>query len=172
MEQNREQRRAGSRSRRRRHQAVAGGVALATTVAVGGWGAPAGAGTAAPSAHAECVVNNGEPTLGTNRVSGRLAGFQASQPFQSVIIMKGPRNGRTFNFVIDFGTPTEADGTYTTPGGAANGVPFTGVPVQVGWIVYRDLNNNGRYDHQTDETVYQGNGEVTACPQTITLTPK
>ena len=69
-------------------------------------------------------------------------------------------------------TPTGADGTYTTPGGTASGVPFSGLPVHVGWTDYRDTNNSGRYDDGTDETVYEGQGDVTACPQTVTLSPK
>jgi hypothetical protein len=145
-------------------------VAAATVLT--GWGAPAHAGgTLAPSAQAICIVDDEEP-LGDNRVSGRHADFEPNQPFHSLIVMKGPRNGRTFNFVIDFETPTGADGTYTTPGGTASGVPFSGLPVHVGWTDYRDTNNSGRYDDGTDETVYEGQGDVTACPQTVTLSPK
>jgi hypothetical protein len=44
--------------------------------------------------------------------------------------------------------------------------------VRGGWTVYRDQNNNDRYDNGTDETVYAGQRDVTACPQTVTLSPK
>ena len=157
---------------RRRRTAMAGGMAAATAGLIAGWAGPAHAGTVAPSAHAVCVVNNGEPTFGTNRVSGGLADFEPNQPFRSLITMKGPRNGRTFNFVVDITTPTAADGTWSTPGGPENGVAYSGLPVTVGWIVYRDTNNNDHYDDGTDPTVYRGSGDVTACPQSVTLSPK
>jgi hypothetical protein len=156
---------------RRRTRVVAGGAAAATTAVVAGWAAPAHAGTPAPTVQAVCVVDAGEPD-GSNRVSGRLQGFAANQDYNSLIVMKGERNGRTFNFVIDFNTPTGSDGGYETPGGPENGVPYSSLPVDVGWILYRDRNDNDSFDRNADEIVFEGNGDVTACPQTVTLSSK
>ncbi len=157
MDRTREQRPAGRR-------ALAGGIAVTATAVVAVWGAPAGAGTASPTAFAVCT-----PSDAGNRISGRLADFPANQSFRSLMVMDGQRGG----FSIDgLSTGTDANGAYTTPGGPDQGIPFSELPVTLGWIVYRDVNSNGRYDDQVDETVYRGDGTVTACPQTVTLSPK
>jgi hypothetical protein len=142
-------------------------VAVAATSLVGGWSAPAQAGTVAPSVQALCNVIDGTPA-----VSGRLVDFPPNQDLLSLFVMQGPKNGRTFTFSITIGTDTDAQGTATTPGGSSSGITFHGFPIDVGWIVYRDRNGNVRWDEGVDETLYRGDGTVTACPQTVTLSPK
>jgi len=144
-------------------------MAVAAAAVVGGWAAPAHAGTP-PVAQAVCTIDDDEP-LGTNRVHGRLQGFAADQDSRSLLVMKGERNGRTTWFSVDFATPTESDGSSTTPAGSELGVPFSTVPVEVGWIVYRDLDADDAFD-RTDEIVFEGDAVVTACPQTVNLSSK
>jgi hypothetical protein len=62
---------------------------------------------------------------------------------------------------------TDFSGFGSTP--EVSGDPPT---VHISFAVYRDTNGNGRWDRDVDETLYQGHGPVTACPQTVTLTPK
>ena len=153
--------------RGKQHRVVAGGVAVAATGLIGGWGAPAHAGSVTPSVQAICTIIEGSPA-----VSGRLADFPPNQQdLLSLIVMQGPKDGRTFTFSINISTPTNAEGVGTSPGGSSSGVTFHGFPIDVGWVVYRDRNGNVRWDDGVDETFYRGDGTVTACPQTVTLTP-
>ena len=151
----------------RRRLGIGGAVAAATT-AVASWGAPAHAGTVSPSVQAVCNIIEGRPA-----VSGRLVDFPPNQrDLLSLFVMKGPRDGRTETTAITIGTPTDASGTATTPGGTASGIAFSGPPIQVAWVAFRDRNGNVRWDDGVDETLYRGDGTVTACPQTVTLSPK
>ena len=82
------------------------------------------------------------------------------------------RSRRRKTTTLTIGTPTDASGTATTPGGEASGIAFSGPPIRVAWVAFRDRNGNVRWDDGVDETLYRGDGTVTACPQTVTLTPK
>jgi hypothetical protein len=75
MGRNGEQRVPRGRGARGRRRAVAGGVAVAATSLVGGRGAPAHAGTVAPSVQAVCTVIDG--TLQS------AAGSSTSRPTRS-----------------------------------------------------------------------------------------
>ena len=151
----------------KQRRAVVGGVAVAATSIAGGWGGTAHAGTAAPSVQAICNIIEGRPA-----VSGRLVDFPPNEGLKSLFVMQGPKDGRTFTFSITIVTPTDAQGVGTTPGGTASGITFNDAPIDVGWLVYRERNDNGRWDEGIDDTLYRGDGTVTACPQTVTLSPK
>jgi hypothetical protein len=45
-------------------------------------------------------------------------------------------------------------------------------PTYYAWTVYDDTSGNGKYTPDVDRTYFRGEGTVTACPQTITLSPK
>lgn len=73
--------------------------------------------------------------------------------------------GRTT--VVDAG-PMEA----ATMHCARSGTSFATLSVLRGLVLYRDTNGNHRLELGVDETVYRGDGSVTSCLQTVTVSPK
>ena len=143
-----------------RHVAV-GGVALgaASIVALA---VPAGA--VERTVAAECLVSGGQE-------SGRLilSGFPPNSTLNMFILLDGRETPPfVFNGPGNFLT-TNSTGSITTTA-TPSGPPDR--PVSVAVAVYRDGDGNSRWDPDRDETLYRGNGVVTGCPQTLTLTPK
>jgi hypothetical protein len=138
-----------------------GGVALGAASLVAG-AAPAGA--AEPTVVAECLVNAGQE-------SGRLilSGFPPSSTLNMFIILDGAQTPPfVWNGPGNFLTTSSAGSvtTSSTPSGPPDR------PVHVAVAVYRDRDGNARWDPDSDETLYRGDGVVTSCPQALTLTPK
>jgi hypothetical protein len=157
--------RAGGAGGRRRRRAIAGGVAVAATTAVGGWAAPAHAGTVAPSAHADCTYDD---YFQRSEILLRLADFPPSEPLRSVIVIKGRNDGSRQDYGFEYDTPTYGDGSWTAPAPSF----YDELPVHIGWIVYRDTNANYHYDNKADDTLFNGAGDVTTCPSSVTLSSK
>ena len=159
--------RAGRARSTRRRRLMAGGAAVAASAVVAP-SAPAHAGTVAPSVQAVCNIIEGRPA-----VSGRLTDFPPNDhDLLSLFVMKGPRNGRTETTTITISTPTNAQGVATTPGGESSGIAFSDAPIGVAWVAFHDRNSNSRWDEGVDQTLYRGDGTVTACPQRVTLSAK
>jgi hypothetical protein len=146
---------------RRRRRVAAGSLALAVSSGLGLGGArPAGAAT--PAASAVCTLEDG---FNRYDVDARATGLPQDRVLDFLLIMESPDD----RFFID-GIPVnvEDDGTYEIP----SGINFSGLPVRVGWVIYEDTDGNGRWSVNRDDTIFRGDGDVTACPQTVTLSPK
>jgi hypothetical protein len=138
-----------------------GGAAFGAASVVALGAAPAGA--VERTAVAECL------TSGTQE-AGRLtlSGFPANTTVNMFILL----DGRALPTIV-FNGPgafltTNSSGSVTTTG--AFGPPDR--PVGVGVAVYLDRDGNARWDPDRDDTLYRGDGVVTQCPETLTLTPK
>jgi hypothetical protein len=116
----------------------------------------AGAQTPAPEAVVRCQ--------GVSEIYADVRNFPASE---------------TFNFYIAFleeDGDFDFNGTFTTASTGRALVGGTSFPAdylpRVFFVAYRDANGNMRWDEDVDDTVYQGTGTITACPQSIVLGPK
>jgi hypothetical protein len=137
---------------------VAGGLALGISSALGLGALPAGAGTTAPTAFVDCAGN---------ALSGRITGFPPNEGFVFLAIVG---HGDGSNSVYQgFSIATDESGSGNTGPLTA---PAGTLPDDIDFVVYRDTNGNGRWNPDIDDTVYKGAGTVTACPQTVTLSPK
>jgi hypothetical protein len=140
--------------------AAAGGVAVgaASLLALA---APAGA--VERTVVAECLVSG-------EQEAGRLvlSGFPPNSTVNMFIVL----DGRALPTIVFTGPgaflTTNSTGSVTTTG--QFGPPDR--PVIVGVAVYRDLDGDARWDPDGDDTLYRGDGVVTRCPETLTLTPK
>ncbi len=143
----------GRAGRRGVRAAAAGSLALgAATLTV--WGlAPPAYGGAEPTTIVDCLDGS---------VSGRFTGF----PPDETLSLRATVHGNT---VVD-GYPIFMDGTGA--GSTGVGVPVGELPAEVSATLFRDLNGNGRWNYDVDDTLYQGTGTVTSCPQSVTLSPK
>jgi hypothetical protein len=151
---------AAPRPRRRRRQGgawAAGGLALGISSALGLGALPAGAGTTAPTAFVDCSAD---------ALLGRISGFPPNETFLFLAIVG---HGDGSNSVYQgFSISTDESGS----GNTGLSAPAGTLPDDIDFVVYRDTNPNSRWDPDSDDTVYKGAGTVTACPQTVTLSPK
>jgi hypothetical protein len=145
------------RGRRQRGAAAAGGVAIGVTSLLTLGALPAGAGTTAPTAFVDCTANG---------LFGRIESFPASEFF--LFFARVRHEDGSDEVYQGYSIPTDASGSGDTGLSAPTGV----LPDAIDFVVYRDTNDNRRWDSGSDDTVYKGAGTVTACPQTITLSPK
>ena len=125
----------------------------------GGLSSPAGAQVSEPTVHTTCEVSGGTETLGAV-----LAGVPASETFHFFAI-------GTF----EDGSTVVFDGFTVTVDASGSGSTIRVAlprPLDVGFAVYRDTNNNGRWNVELDDTLYRGNGRVTDCPQDVLLSPE
>jgi hypothetical protein len=100
--------------------------------------------------------------------AGRLhiSGFPSSETLNVLAVTDG-RVGSPAVFKFTLTTdPTGSATSFPSPSGPPDR------PVTVGVVVYRDLNGDSRWDPDTDDILYQGDGTVTECPQSVTLSPK
>ena len=81
--------------------------------------------------------------------------------------LRGGRSEQRF-FIDDFPVFVRDDGTYQIP----SGIHFRDLPVEVNWVIYEDTDENGRWTIDVDDTIFRGDADVTACPQTVPLSPK
>ena len=140
---------------------VAGSMALGvSSVLGGGYASPAGA-PPAPTAIASCTGTPGSPS-----VTAFVSSFPPSETFLWFGWVRQP-DGTTVRY-NGFSFTTDATGV----GGLGLSAPYNGLPLNVVFAVYRDTNGNARWDPTRDDTVYEGAGTVTDCPQDVTLAPK
>ena len=114
-----------------------------------------------PPAILECAVGTGNAPVLTIKVSG----FPASETFLFFTAVE------TSQGTLD----VSQGGSVTTDETGAATIPVVGgdgLPSPVGFALYRDTNPNSRWDPNRDDTLFQGNTTVTACPQTLTVSPK
>ena len=139
---------------------VAGSMALGvSSVLGGGYASPAGA--AAPTAISSCTGDSVSPTL-----TAFVSSFPPSETFRWFGWVRQP-DGTTFRY-NGFTITTDSNGV----GGVGLSATYSGLPLNVVFAVYRDTNGNARWDPSSDDTVYEGAGTVTECPQDVTLAPK
>lgn len=143
--------------RRRRGLRAAGGLALGISSVLAVGALPASAGTAAPTAYADCTSSG---------LLGRITDFPPSESFLFFARVRH-EDGRAEVYQGN-GISTDASGSGDTGLRAPQGT----LPDDIDFVVYRDTNGNRRWDPNADDTVYKGTGTVTACPQTVTLSPK
>ena len=145
------------RQRRGRRGAVrrvaVGSAALGVSaLGLGGLAAPSVA--AEPTAIADCA-NDG--------LTGRITGFPPDERLYLFVANDG-------RLAIDgFNIDTDASGAGDTRG---LGVAVGSYPAHISAVIYRDTNGNSRWNHDVDDTLYQGETDVTTCPASYTLTPK
>ena len=141
---------------RRPTRKVAGTIGV-STLALGGLAMPAAA--QEPAAEAHCRLDGSVPIYSVSYrdlpPNATFTGFAMGKSESSTAVYQG------------FTLATDATGAGTTP--EVSGDP---PPVHIGFAVYRDTNGNFRWDPDVDDTVYRGDGPVSACPQSVTLTPK
>jgi hypothetical protein len=146
-------------SGRRRSRKATGGLAIGitSTLALGGLAAPAVA--QEPAADAHCRADGG-----SSFYSVTIRDFPPDESF--LFFASGRSETST---VVYQGNPitTDFSGFGSTPE-----VPGDPPTVHIAFAVYRDTNGNSRWDPDVDDTVYRGDGPVTSCPQTVTLTSK
>ena len=138
-------------------------MALGTSAAAlaGPWLAPAGA-TSAEST-ATCRIDSSSGTA-QNSVTIQTTGLAPRTTYDILILARF--DGRTF-FLDDFPFTTDANGVLVS-----YPIPAEDPHMEIDWVVYLDTNANGNWDVDEDDTKYRGQGTVTACPQTITLSSK
>jgi len=146
---------------RRRRQGVVRGLAVgATALTILGSTAPASAQEAEPTTEVFCSRDN---SLGS--LAARITGFPREDSFLVFGFVDGSEQGSS---VYDgYVVTTDASGE-----GSIGPVPDGGLPADVGFVVYRDRNGNRRWDPDVDDNVYRGDGTVTDCPSSVTLSPK
>jgi hypothetical protein len=118
---------------------------------------PAGAGTTAPTAFVDCSGG---------ALSGRIIDFPPTEVFTFFARVRHPDGSASV--YQGYTITTDESGSGSTGVSAPAGT----LPDDIDFVVYRDTNGNSRWDPDADDTVYKGAGTVTACPQTVTLSPK
>ena len=149
-----------ARQRQRRRAAGAALALTASGTALGTVGLPpAGAGTTAPTTTVTCRVSSS----GGETIRIETTGLAPRTTYSTVGVI------RPGNFTVDSsGWATDEAGILATPFFG----PQPARPFRVAWVVYLDTDGSDRWDPDRDETLYRGDGEITACPSTVTLTPK
>ena len=152
----------GRRVRRR----IVGGMALgaATAATLGSSATPAAA--SGPTVVAHCTVFGPE-----NEEDGRLtlSGFPPDTRLNFLAVLR-TGSGRTTVFSGPlYVVTTDSTGSAST-GSTGSGPPDR--PVDVGVAVFVDGDGDSRWDPDGDRTLYRGDGTVTDCPSSVTLTPK
>jgi hypothetical protein len=135
----------------------------AASVVALGTGATAGA--SEPTVIARCLV----PSPGLEAGQLRLSGFPPDTTVNFFAVTVGDSGQILVYNGLGSALTTDADGSAATA--ESSGGPEDR-PVAVGAAVYRDRNGNSRWDPDVDDTLYRGNGTVTACPSSVTLAPK
>ena len=140
------------------------GVALAlgtSGAALGAAAGPAAAGTpVTTTATCSLVSFNGEPPRPQQRL--RTTGLTPNRDYMAWVyadLDDGP-------FSIHIGWSSDGSGVLELP--SFSDEP----PVYFALTLYDDLNANGNWDRDVDRTYFRGEGTITACPQTVTLSPK
>ena len=138
---------------------AAGGVSLAVSSGLVMAGAQR-AGAEEPEATAICTVEGDDYD-----VDAHATGLPTDRVMDFLLIMESEDQ----QFFIDgFPVFVDEDGTYEIP----SGIHFRELPVRVAWVIYVDTDENDRWSIDADDTIFRGEGDVTACPQTVTLSPK
>jgi len=150
-------------AQRRRRVVQAAALALGTSVVVAGSGVgPAAAGTAVTATVTCSLVSfNGDPPRPQDRL--RATGLAPNRTYTNFFY--ADLDGGVFS-LDDFGFSSNGDGVLELP--SFSDEP----PTYFAWTIYDDLNANGNWDPDVDRTYLHAEGTVTACPQTVTLSPK
>jgi hypothetical protein len=135
------------------------GVAATTGLGVGGPTIPAGAQEGAPTSTANCVVHDDHVDI-----SVRSTGLPPNDRLHFFVTAKDENGSITLNGVDFF---TDSSGAGGTPAGLPQELPS-----KIGWVVFRDRNGNNDWEVDVDENLYRGDGTVTTCPSSVTLSPK
>jgi len=135
---------------------------VSSVLVVSGLGSPAGA--QGPTAVADCTMGSSFPEL--PELSGRFTDFPPNDSFLLFVLVENGDGDTSVNQGYRIFTDGNGDG------GSTPALPFSPLPLKVSVAVYRDLNGNRQWDPGVDDTVYRGDGTVTSCPSTVTLSPK
>jgi hypothetical protein len=148
-----------STPRTRLRRLAAGGAAFALTSALAtAFAAPAGA--QAPSATVNCTTSDSSRFL-----SGRVDDFPPVETFGLFVLLQYSDGSKSVFQGLQLFTDTTGSDVAPTIG-------VDNLPINLGTAVFRDLNHNGRWDPDVDDTVYRGSTTITTCPASIVLSPK
>jgi hypothetical protein len=147
---------------KRRRRAAQGALAIGTSAAVLCVGAPGAAAQTAVTTTITCTIEtvNGRPQP---RQVLRTSGLAPNRDYVIFIFADSDVEDLSLDGI---GWETDGSGVLTPPNFSDN------PPSYFAWTVYDDTSGNGKYTPDVDRTYFRGEGTITACPQTITLSPK